>query len=133
MALEEKRVPHEVLIRFEDGKIKGAHLEFLDLVLRDGVVIHQATTGAIPIALGESEGFPMADVAAIINIASLKASIAAVADVNAKNQELEAAKLEASLSAETATKATAENESLRSALLTARMEVANLSEKGQSK
>jgi hypothetical protein len=59
----ENRTPNEFLVRWNnEGLIQGAHVGWLDTVLKDGVVLSQTETNVESVAVGLSEGFPLADI-----------------------------------------------------------------------
>jgi hypothetical protein len=59
----EERTPNEFLVRWNnEGVIQGAHVGWLDTVLKDGVVLSQTETNVESVAIGLSEGFPLTDI-----------------------------------------------------------------------
>jgi len=69
----ETRQPYEFLIRWNnDGVIQGAHIAFLDTVLKDGEIINQTQSSVESVAIGEQEGFPLLDVLSQLQIDALK-------------------------------------------------------------
>jgi len=69
----ETRKPYEFLIRWnKDGIIQGAHIAFLDTVLKDGEIINQTQSSVESVAIGEQIGFPLADVLSQLQIDVLK-------------------------------------------------------------
>jgi hypothetical protein len=59
----EERTPNEFLVRWNnEGLIQGAHLGWLDTVLKDGVVLSQKETNVESVAIGLSDGFPLTDI-----------------------------------------------------------------------
>ena len=87
MALTERRIRYETLIRWhEDGKI-GAHQVDLEQVLRDGVVISSTPTMAQTLATADFEGaVPLSEILGEVATAALEQSEAltrSLADVNA--------------------------------------------------
>jgi hypothetical protein len=59
----EERTPNEFLVRWNnEGVIQGAHVGWLDTVLKDGVVLSQTETNVESVAVGLSDGFPLADI-----------------------------------------------------------------------
>jgi hypothetical protein len=59
----ETRTPYEFLVRWnQDSTISGAHVGFLDTVLKDGEVLTQKQNNVQSVALGLQEGFPLSDV-----------------------------------------------------------------------
>jgi hypothetical protein len=60
---KETRTPYEFLVRWnQDSTISGAHVGFLDTVLKDGQVLTQKQNNVQSVALGLQEGFPLSDV-----------------------------------------------------------------------
>jgi len=69
----ENRTPYEFLIRWDNnGVIQGAHIAFLDTVLKDGEIINQTQTSVESVAIAEQVGFPLADVLSQLQIDALK-------------------------------------------------------------
>ena len=69
----ETRQPYEFLIRWDkDGIIQGAHIAFLDTVLKDGEIINQTQSSVESVAIAEQVGFPLADVLSQLQIDVLK-------------------------------------------------------------
>jgi hypothetical protein len=59
----EERTPNEFLVRWnKEGLIQGAHVGWLDTVLKDGVVLSQTETNVESVAIGLSDGFPLTDI-----------------------------------------------------------------------
>jgi len=62
-AFTEERTPNEFLVRWnKEGLIQGAHVGWLDTVLKDGVVLSQSETNVESVAIGLSDGFPLTDI-----------------------------------------------------------------------
>jgi hypothetical protein len=79
----EIRKPYEFLVRWnQEGDLQGAHLGWLDTVLKDGQVINQTPTNVESVAIGLQEGYPLADILSqltidlIAEVETLKAEIA---------------------------------------------------------
>jgi hypothetical protein len=85
MAINKQSMPYEFLARWDPqtGVFKGAHIQFYDTVLEDGVVLSAAPSRAY--GVGEGLAFPLAD---IIN----QITVDAVSGVSAKDTELAAVK-----------------------------------------
>lgn len=62
MAITEARTPYEFLARWDHttGTFKGAHIQFYDSVVKDGVVIAGAPSKAF--GVGEGMAFPLVDI-----------------------------------------------------------------------
>jgi hypothetical protein len=59
----EERTPNEFLVRWNnEGLIQGAHVGWLDTVLKDGLILSQSETNVESVAVGLSEGFPLTDI-----------------------------------------------------------------------
>lgn len=93
MALEDKKVPYEILIRYsEDGTVRGAHAQFRRIVTLDGETLKDEVLPAEPL---EVEGFPTMSVMtdttknALARVTALEAEIAETkALVERKDEEL---------------------------------------------
>jgi hypothetical protein len=98
----ETRTPYEFLVRWnQDSTISGAHVGFLDTVLKDGEVLTQKQNNVQSVALGLQEGFPLSDVLeqvlidALLLIETLQSDNAGLkSEVETKDKEI--AELEAS-------------------------------------
>lgn len=122
MALTERRIRYETLIRYnEDGRI-GAHQVDLDQVLRDGVVINSTPTAPMPLSTADYEGVvPLADILG-------ETLVAALTQLDARNAELEqlhAAYVELS---QQHTQVSASHDDLLEQLAQANATIANLQE-----
>jgi len=59
----EIRTPYEFLVRWNpDSNISGAHIGFLDTVLKDGEILTQKQNNVESVAIGIQEGFPLVDI-----------------------------------------------------------------------
>jgi hypothetical protein len=98
----ETRTPYEFLVRWnQNSTISGAHVGFLDTVLKDGEILTQKQNNVQSVALGLQEGFPLSDVLeqvlidALLLIETLQSDNTALkAEVESKDKEI--AELEAS-------------------------------------
>lgn len=82
MALQDNRIPYEILVRFGDnGAPKGAHVQYRRMVALDGEVLKDEPMPAEPLAL--DDGFPTSAImdettrSALARIAELEARLAA--------------------------------------------------------
>lgn len=89
MALSEFRHLYEVLVRFNDqGAYQGAHVQYLEGVKRDGVVIQAQPGPAMPLAL--AEGGDQTTLAAVLGDAvasALDASTSALASAASREED----------------------------------------------
>lgn len=70
---KETRTPYEFLIRWDNqGNISGAHVGWLDTVLKDGVILTQTPANIESVAIAEQSGFPLEDVLSLALIDALK-------------------------------------------------------------
>jgi len=81
----ETRTPYEFLVRWnQDSTLSGAHVGFLDTVLKDGEILSQKQNNVESVAIGLQEGFPLDDILeqtlidALLLIETLKAEILAL-------------------------------------------------------
>jgi len=54
--------PYEFLVRWNNGIIAGAHVGFLETVLKDGKIISQKQKNVESVAIGLQEGFPLTEI-----------------------------------------------------------------------
>lgn len=83
--------PYELLFRWNDGALAGAHVQFVETIRKDGAVISQQVGHAQPISMAGEAGFPLADVLSTVQADALAAKDAATAALAAKSAELTAA------------------------------------------
>jgi hypothetical protein len=68
----EVKTPYEFLIRWNnDGTISGAHIGFLETVLRDGEILTQKQNNVESVEIGLNEGFPLSNILDQVLIDSL--------------------------------------------------------------
>jgi hypothetical protein len=68
----EVKTPYEFLIRWNnDGTISGAHIGFLETVLKDGEILTQKPNNVESVQIGLNEGFPLANILDQVLIDSL--------------------------------------------------------------
>lgn len=53
--VEKKRIPYELLFRLEAGKVKGAHVQYLDQLVVDGKVEKETISEAEPVAVVKTD------------------------------------------------------------------------------
>jgi hypothetical protein len=59
----ENRSPYEFLVRWNnEGVIQGAHIGFLETVLKDNEIINQKVSNVQSVALALEDGFPLATI-----------------------------------------------------------------------
>ena len=89
----EKRTPYELLFRWSnDGILQGAHIAFLDTVLKDGEILNQSQSPAQAVAIGEQAGFPLADILNQVQIDLIKNNEALVFEKEEIASELQIVK-----------------------------------------
>lgn len=63
MTISERTRPYEFLVRWgEDSTIRGAHVQNIVELVRDGEIIHAKTGEALHVSLAGEAGVPLADV-----------------------------------------------------------------------
>ena len=73
MAYSETKTPYEFLIRWDNnGVIQGAHIAFLETVLKDGVIVNQTQSSVESVEIAGQLGFPLSYVLSQIQIDALK-------------------------------------------------------------
>lgn len=83
--------PYELLFRWDDGALAGAHIQFVETIRKDGAVISQQVGHAQPVSMSGETGFPLADVLSTVQADALAAKDAAISALAAKSAELTAA------------------------------------------
>lgn len=95
MAITEQRKPYEFLARWDEqtGQFKGAHIQFYDSLLRDGVRLSGQASKAY--GVGEGAAFPLDDIIDQMHIDALaeldvRAAIIAARDatINARDESI---------------------------------------------
>lgn len=91
MAITETRTPYEFLARWDEktGAFKGAHIQFYDAVLRDGVQIAGAPSKAF--GVGEGLAFPLVDIIGNVTADALALVDAQAAQITTLTEEKTAA------------------------------------------
>jgi len=65
--------PYELLFRWgANGAIQGAHIGFLDIILKDGQIISQTPRAVESVAIAEQAGFPLNDALDLVHIGLVK-------------------------------------------------------------
>lgn len=90
MALEKIASPYELLARWRDGKLSGAHVQFLTVIMEDGKKISETIGDVMPVDVGEGIGFPLADILAQMHVDALAAVDSANTALTEKQIEFEA-------------------------------------------
>jgi hypothetical protein len=92
VTLEKFKHLYEVLLRFDaDGKLQGAHAQYLEGIKEDGVVLSAQPGGALPLSLVDSaDGLTLKGVLGDSLSAVIEAKEAAEADAAAARAEMEA-------------------------------------------
>ena len=95
MAINETKQPYELLIRWNNGVITGAHVKYKTILDRDGVVFQETEGPALPVG---TEEYPLSDILtqmqidALVSIDSLTAELTqAKTDADAKQTALDQA------------------------------------------
>ena len=83
--------PYELLFRWNDGALAGAHIQFVETIRKDGVVISQQVGHAQPVSMSGETGFPLADVLSTVQADAVAARDSAIAALAAKSAEFAAA------------------------------------------
>jgi hypothetical protein len=105
MTIATVKRPYELLVRWKDGVIAGAHVGFELTTSEDGVALSTTPLPVMAVDIGQGAGFPLADILAQIHvdaIAGFEAKAAECSQYEAKIAELEEkiAKLESAKSAQ---------------------------------
>lgn len=115
MAFAESKTPYELLVRWnKDGTVSGAHVQFLESLTKDGVLIYEKVGDAIPVSMAGDADFPLSDILSDVHISALKTAEQALASANSKSKEIEILKRENSVNAEMLVAATTELDALKS-------------------
>lgn len=111
--IETVKRPYELLVRWREGKISGAHVGFELTATEGGKVLSTTPLAVMAVDVGQGLGFPLADILGQVHIDAVVQMDAANATCQAKTDEC--AKHEATIVALTAelAKATSELEALK--------------------
>lgn len=92
MTLEKFKHLYEVLLRFDaDGKLQGAHAQYLEGIKEDGVIISAQPGGALPVSLVDNaDGLTIKKILGEALASVIDAKEAAEAEVAATRAEMEA-------------------------------------------
>ena len=104
----EAKTPYEFLVRWDkDGIIAGAHVGFRTITRKDGAVIADTLDAVLPVAIGIKEGFPLAEIFALVESGITDRGVAFLAEV-ASAEAAKTASEKATTEANTATTALTE-------------------------
>jgi hypothetical protein len=83
--MQSTRIPYEILFRFDEtGALAGSHVQWRHVITDDaGKKVAEAIEHAKPVAVGLTEGFPLADILSSVQLA-------AVLQAETKTAEIEA-------------------------------------------
>ena len=90
MITTEKR-PYELLVRWREGKITGAHVGFELTATEDGKVLSTTPLAVMAVDIGQGIGFPLADILAQVHTDALIGRDMAIAEKSAAQTERSAA------------------------------------------
>jgi hypothetical protein len=102
MTIATVKRPYELLVRWKDGFIAGAHVGFELTTSEDGVALSTTALPVMPVDIGQGVGFPLADILeqvqvdAITSRDSAEAKCAA-AEADCAKHEAKIAELEAQI------------------------------------
>lgn len=91
MAIQELTRPYEVLVRWRDGALAGAHVQFITQVVDGDRVMAETLGQAMPVDVGAGVGFPIADILQQIHVDALAAVDAKTAALVAMTAERDTA------------------------------------------
>lgn len=77
MSISKIVTPYEFLVRWTDGKISGAHVKFLECLIENGKTLSAIEGIAQPVSMAGEIGFPIEDIFAVIQSASVATAQAA--------------------------------------------------------
>lgn len=97
MAIQETKQPYEFLARWRDGRLVGAHIQFITRVTDGDRVLVENISDAIPVGLSGGAGFPVADLLQQMQVDALSALSSKTAELAAMTAGRDAA--QASLAA----------------------------------
>ena len=100
MAISTVKRPYEMLVRWKDGVIAGAHVGFELTTTENGVVLSTTPLDVMPVDIGQGAGFPLADILSQVQVDAITGKDAAEAKCAAA--EADCAKHEATIAALTA-------------------------------
>lgn len=63
--------PYELLVRWRNGVISGAHVGFEDAIFEDGVFRSASPRNVQPVDIGSGQGFPLSDILTTLSADSL--------------------------------------------------------------
>lgn len=94
--MQTKRVPYEVLFRFDDsGALVGSHVQWKYIVQDEkGDKVAEAIKPATAVAVGDSEGFPLADILTEVQRGAVLQAAARASELEVLRDEHDALKIE---------------------------------------
>ena len=85
--IETVKRPYELLVRWREGRISGAHMGFELTTTENGIVLSTSPLSVMSIDIGQGAGFPLADILAQVHTDALIQVDAANAEAKAKTDE----------------------------------------------
>lgn len=84
------RTPYEFLVRWnQGGELSGAHVVWLYTVKDGDTVLSQLESKPMTVALGQGEGYPLADILSEVQASAITAAQDAQAALAAAEQQIE--------------------------------------------
>ena len=78
--IETVKQPYELLVRWREGKITGAHVGFELTATEDGNVLSTTPLPVMAVDIGQGVGFPLADILAQVHTDALVSRDEAIAE-----------------------------------------------------
>lgn len=84
--IETVKRPYELLVRWREGKISGAHVGFELTATEDGKVLSTTPLPVMPVDIGQGVGFPLKDILEQIHVDAITGMDTAQAEVKTVNE-----------------------------------------------
>jgi uncharacterized coiled-coil protein SlyX len=86
MAIETVKRPYELLVRWREGKISGAHVGFELTATEDGKVLSTTPLPVMTVDIGQGIGFPLKDILDQVHVDAITGMDTAQAEVKTVNE-----------------------------------------------
>ncbi len=81
--IETVKRPYELLVRWREGALSGAHVGFELTTTEDGKVLSTTPLAVMPVDIGQGIGFPLADILAQVHTDAIISMDVAIAEKTA--------------------------------------------------
>lgn len=88
MTIEKRTRPYELLVRWGPAGLQGAHVQFIDEIVEDDLILQARPGDVIPVSLAGDAGFPVADILSTAQADAIGTATAKMAECDALQEQL---------------------------------------------